>query len=176
LGQKSKTPEVLQAVARKINEIAQLNDTKNRTAVSVVNLDTQAFPRCLPHRAMLTVQMSYPNNQIADQLTEELTTLLNEKTLKSDVSLLSSRPALVENRASLAMFKKLQSLAKEWDIVLSQGSSLSPSTAGLVPTHIPVLCGLAPMAENLHTSRESVMRVSIVQRILLLTQFMVRLS
>ena len=176
LGQKSKVPEVMQVVSSKINAIAQLNDAKARTAVSVVNLDSQAFPRCLPHRVTLTVQLSYPNNEVAEALTTKLTSILQEKALKSDVDIIASRPALVENRASQAMFRKFQSLGDEWDIPLSQGSSLSPSTAGLVPAHIPVLCGLAPMAENLHTSRESVMRISIVQRILLLTQFMVKLT
>lgn len=175
LGQKSKTPEVLQTVASKINEIAQLNDTKARIAVSVVNVDTQAYPRCLPHRGILNIQMSYPNKKVADELTSRLTAILADKTLKSEFDLLSSRPALVENKATQAMFKAFQALGAEWEIPLTQGSSLSPSTAGLVPAHIPVLCGLAPMAENLHTSRESVLRMSIVQRILLLTQFMVKL-
>jgi D-alanine-D-alanine ligase len=174
LGQKSKTPQVLQTVASKINEMVQLNDVKARTAVSVVNLDTQAFPRCLPHRAILTIQMSYPNNKIADELASRLIDMLADKKLKSEVDLLSSRPAMVENKETLAMFREFQALGAEWEIPLSQGSSLSPSTAGLVPNRVPVLCGLAPMAENLHTSRESVLRMSIVQRILLLTQFMVR--
>jgi D-alanine-D-alanine ligase len=45
--------------------------------------------------------------------------------------------------------------------------------AGLVPEEIPTLCGLAPLSRNLHTPQEAVHRLSLVQRTLLLAQYIV---
>ncbi len=42
-----------------------------------------------------------------------------------------------------------------------------------MPEDQPVLCGLGPVARDLRTPQESLLRISLVQRTLLLTQFLV---
>ena len=63
-------------------------------------------------------------------------------------------------------------MADRWEIPLADEASVWPSVAGLVPSKVPVLCGLGPVGEELHTPHEAVERISLVQRTLLLTQYL----
>jgi D-alanine-D-alanine ligase len=48
--------------------------------------------------------------------------------------------------------------------------------AGLVPTEVPVICGLGPVVEDLYTPQERILRISLIQRTLLLTQYLINLG
>jgi D-alanine-D-alanine ligase len=52
-------------------------------------------------------------------------------------------------------------------------SSVLPSVAGLVPEKVPVICGFGPVAKNRYTPQEAVSRISLIQRTLLLSEFLV---
>ncbi len=62
-------------------------------------------------------------------------------------------------------------LAQRWEIPLETESSIWPSVAGLALDPAGVVCGLAPVARDLYTPHEAVQRISLVQRALLLAQF-----
>ena len=51
-----------------------------------------------------------------------------------------------------------------------------PSAAGLVPGRVAAACGLGPVAKDLDTAQESVLRLSVMQRTLLLAEFLVEQS
>ena len=68
--------------------------------------------------------------------------------------------------------KKLSEAARKWEIPLDKKSSLWPSTAGLMPDNVGVVCGIGPVAQDLYTPQESINRISLVQRTLLLAQFL----
>jgi D-alanine-D-alanine ligase len=89
-----------------------------------------------------------------------------------ELALISDRPPMRERHANAALVARLKRIAGEWDIPLASESSLWPSVAGLVPEPVPVVCGVGPVARDLYTSREAVSRISLVQRTLLLTQFL----
>ena len=48
-----------------------------------------------------------------------------------------------------------------------------PSAAGLVPPQVPVICGIGPIARDLFTTQEAVNRISLIQRTLLIADFLV---
>ena len=70
------------------------------------------------------------------------------------------------------MVKQLQSLAAEWDIPLKRESSVWPSAGGLIPGPKGVVCGMGPVARDIYTADEAVDRISLMQRTLLLAQFL----
>ncbi len=95
---------------------------------------------------------------------------------KWQLALISDRPPMQERRANNALAKQLIASASEWDIPLKTESSLMPSVAGLVPAAVPVVCGVGPIGQDLFTSREAVSRISLMQRTLLLTEFLLSQS
>ncbi len=77
-----------------------------------------------------------------------------------------------ERRHNLRLAKKLSVIADQWDIPLIHDSSVWPSTGGLVPASVPVVCGLGPVSKDLYTPQEGVSRSSLIQRTLLMAQFL----
>jgi D-alanine-D-alanine ligase len=49
-----------------------------------------------------------------------------------------------------------------------------PSVAGLVPAGTAVVCGLGPVARDLYQPHEAVSRLSMLQRTLLLAEFLAK--
>ena len=47
-----------------------------------------------------------------------------------------------------------------------------PSVGGLVPARTACLCGMGPVARDLRTPNEAVWRLSLMQRTLLLAEFL----
>ena len=79
-----------------------------------------------------------------------------------------------ERRTNLKLAKLLMATAEKWEIPLEQESSLLPSAGGLVPYKIPVVCGVGPVARDLYTPQEAVNRISLVQRTLLMAEFLAK--
>jgi D-alanine-D-alanine ligase len=77
-----------------------------------------------------------------------------------------------ERRANIRLADALTAVAAEWDIPLKRESSVWPSVAGLVPTSTGVVCGVGPVARNIYTPDEAVDRISLLQRTLLLAEFL----
>ena len=170
LGQSGKHPEVMLRALSALEDIAQLNDRKARLAVSTVEMHTQAYPRLLPHIIEATLQASFPNTRAADQLEKQIREILAQE--KAVLAMLSMRPAMPARRINTSLLKSLQVTAQKWDIPLNTETSLWPSVAGLVPPQVPVICGLGPAAQNLYTGQEAVSRISMVQRTLLLAEYL----
>jgi D-alanine-D-alanine ligase len=156
----------------KLDELTALTDRKSRVAVSAVEIKTEAFPLRLPHRVRVDLQVSYPNPEKAREIDRAMKRILRGGSVQWNLAMMTDRPPMPERRGNAALLKKLRAIAGEWDIPLSSESSLWPSAAGLVGEPVPVICGVGPVARDLYTSREAVSRISLVQRTLLLTQFL----
>ncbi len=172
LGQSGRSAEVMKVLYGKLDELTALTNRKARVAVSAMDIKTEAFPMRLPHRVRVTLQVSYPNQEQAAELDKAMKRILRGGGVNWDLAQISDRPPMAERRANTALVNKLKGLAAEWEIPLGSESSLWPSAAGLVAEPVPVICGLGPVARDLYTSREAVSRISLVQRSLLLTQFL----
>lgn len=64
------------------------------------------------------------------------------------------------------------STGDEWELPLKREPSVWPSVAELVPAMTPCLCGVGPVARDVSTPQEAVERISLVERTLLLAQFL----
>jgi D-alanine-D-alanine ligase len=77
-----------------------------------------------------------------------------------------------QRKGNVRLGKALTEVAKKWDIPLGVESSVVPSVAGLVPAKVPVICGFGPVAKDRYTPQEAVSRISLIQRTLLLPEFL----
>ncbi len=170
LGQSEKRPEVMSRALAALEDISRLSRRKERLAVSTVDIRTESYPRLLPHRVVATLQASFPNARAADRMEQSIVAILDEA--RAELALLSDRPSMPARRINNALLKRLRDVAQAWQIPLNTETSLWPSVAGLVPPQVPVICGLGPVAHGLYTGQEALSRISLVQRTLLLAEFL----
>lgn len=173
IGKANKNPEVLHWVCAKIEKLARLSSRKDRIAVAASNIKTTSFPMLLPHRIAVTLLMSYPDQRLADGVEKKMRDILGKNEAKWELEILSDRPPMKLSRGNQRLARELKEVADKWEIPLDKESSVWPTIAGLVPESTPVVCGLAPISKQLYTPQEAVQRISILQRTLLLAEFLV---
>jgi D-alanine-D-alanine ligase len=171
-GSASKRPELMRWVMARLEEFAQLGSPKERLSVSTLEIRAERMPLLLPHRVTAQVLLTYPGTKQADELEQRMLACLPKGGPRCELKMTSDRPPLRENRKSTELRRALDRVAKRWDIPLRTETSVWPSVAGLVPDDTPCVCGLGPAARDLSTPTEAVERLSLVQRALLLTQFL----
>ena len=174
IGKVSKTPEPLLWTNEKIALLSGLSSRKEFLSLNAVDIKTESFRMSVPHRIAATLMLSYRDAKAADALEEKMRQALGKKELHWSLERVSDRPPMKERRTNLKLAKALLATAEEWGIPLQRESSLLPSAGGFVPYKTPVVCGIGPVARDLYTPHEAINRTSLVQRTLLLAQFLVQ--
>ena len=172
-GQTDKRPSAVRWLLPRLDELLSISSRKDRIDISAVDMKTQAFPMYLPHKVQVMLAVSYPDQKKAGALEEQMREILKGRGIASSLELLSERPPMMNRTTNNALVKRLSEIAQEWTIPFAVDSSVWPSVAGLVPPSKPVLCGLGAVGRDLYTFQEAVHRSSMIQRILLLSQFLV---
>jgi D-alanine-D-alanine ligase len=172
IGQQRKSPEAILWFSSKITELSNLSSKKDRISLSVTDIKTSSFPMLLPHRVTATLVLSYNDAKLAEEIEEQMRKLFKQSTFKWNLERISDRPPMKERRNNLQLSKPLAGVAQNWEIAISQESSVIPSVGGLVPDNIPVICGIGPVARDLYTPQEAVNRISLIQRTLLTAEFL----
>ena len=174
LGQYARTPEVLLQACGKFLEISSHSSRKDRVALSVTDIQTDAYPMRLPHRVTANLMLSYLDPKMVAPIEKKVGEILKKGSFRFHLETISDRPPMKERRNNLRLAKKLTAIADQWDIPLIQDSSVWPSAGGLVPAKVPVVCGLGPVSKDLYAPQEGVSRSSFIQRTLLMAQFLVK--
>ena len=174
LGQYARTPEVLLQACGKFLEISSHSSRKDRVALSVTDIQTDAYPMRLPHRVTANLMLSYLDPKMVAPIEKNVGEILKKGSFRFHLETISDRPPMKERRNNLRLAKKLTAIADQWDIPLIQDSSVWPSAGGLVPAKVPVVCGLGPVSKDLYAPQEGVSRSSFIQRTLLMAQFLVK--
>lgn len=164
--------EALLWVAGKLEEFAKLTSHRDRVAVSAVDIETNAFPMLVPHRVTVSLLVSYLDVKKADETEKRMRQILGRSAFRWNLDLIADRPPMKQRRGNDRLAHALAGVAEHWEIPFGAESSVWPSAAGLVPAKTGVVCGLGPVAEDLYTPQESVLRISLIQRTLLLAQFL----
>lgn len=172
LGKFVRQPEVFLWTSQKLTEIARLSSKKDRLAVSTLGIRSDRFPMLLPHRIHANLLLNYLDAQKANETEQNIREILKGGRFQISLELISDRPPMKERRGNIRLAKSLENVAKDWEIAYSKDSSLWPSVGGLVPAKTSVICGLGPAARDLYTPKEAVNRISLIQRVLLLAQFL----
>ncbi len=174
LGQPTKRPDALTWSFERLSEITHLSNRKKRLAVGVSDLQVDSYPMLLPHRLRAMLMTTFPNAKGAQHLDEEIRATLSNKGLSSwRLDLESERPPMEGVRAPRSLYKSVRQVAEEWQIPIDSETSAIPSVAGYASKTTRVLCGLGPVAKEINTANEAVQRISLIQRTLLLAQYLV---
>jgi len=174
LGKLTRNPDALQWVAAKIEKVMELSSRNDRLAVAVSDIKSMSYPMLLPHRVTMTISVSYGHEKMADAAEKQIREILGQGTVKCSLEVVSDRPPMKLRNCNRKLAKKLIDIAEQWDIPVAQESSLWPTVGGLVPKGIGTVCGLGPVARNLYTPHEAVQRISVLQRALLLAEFLLK--
>jgi D-alanine-D-alanine ligase len=170
-GRAYRRPDILRWTCGRIEELSALSGSAERVSVSALKVETEALPGLLPHRVAAQLLTTYPDSKAGDALEQRMRDAIPSGP-RWELDPVSDRPAMEERRSSKALARSLAEIASEWDIGLKFESSTWPSAAGLVPPKIPCLCGVGPVARDLGTPHESIQRISLIQRTLLLAQLL----
>jgi D-alanine-D-alanine ligase len=171
-GQLSKTPEILRWVWGRLEEFSALSDRARRISVSTIDIRPETLPMLLPHRVTCQLLVTYPKAAVADEIEGRMRECLGKRGPRWQLELISDRPPMGERRANIELARTLERTASRWEIPLKRESSVWPSVAGLVGSRAACVCGLGPMARDLGTPQEAVQRISLVQRTLLLANYL----
>jgi D-alanine-D-alanine ligase len=174
LGQVSKRPEVMRWLWERLEAVCALSSRKDRVAVSVGSLKTSSYQNLLPHEVNGTVLLNYLDERVADRVVAAMRKLLESSKdgFKASLNLMSDRPPMVRRPENEPLLASIKEAANRWELPFDEDSSLLPSVAGLVPAGTPVVCGIGPAATEAFTTHEAVERIGVVQKTLLLTQFL----
>jgi D-alanine-D-alanine ligase len=173
-GSASRKPEVLVWLAQRLAEISAVSSRPDRISASVVDLHTEAFPMLLPHHVTATLLVTYAENGVADRAENRIREILGRGGPRWQLGLISDRPPMRDRPANRKLAKALAEAGRAWEIEVKTDSSVWPSVAGLAPDSTAVICGLGPVSRDIQTPHEAVQRISLVQRTLLLAEFLLR--
>jgi D-alanine-D-alanine ligase len=174
LGKARKKPEILRWVFGKMEEISKLTSRQNRISIAVSDIHPTTFPMLLPHKVDVTVLMSYSDAEKADGTETVIREMLGENGFSCQLESISDRPAMKNSTANRRLVGELAEVASNWEVPFGHESSLWPSVAGLAPSSKPVVCGLGPVTRNTYTPTEAVERISLLQRTLLIAEFLAK--
>jgi D-alanine-D-alanine ligase len=174
LGKTVKEPEVLIWAFNKFQELSNLTSKKDRIALSVMDIKTDSFPMLTPHRVISTLYLTYLDTKRADATEKMLKNIIKGSKYKIRLETISDRPPMSDRKINLRLSRAISEVASEWDIPLPHESSLWPSVGGLVSPKKPVICGMGPATKDLYTPQESVNRTSLIQRTILISQFLLK--
>ncbi len=174
IGKAAGSPEPLLWFSGKLAHIAALSSRKERIAVSAVNVKTESFQHFLPHRITATLITSYLDEEKAESAEEKVRSFLGKRQMRWSLEQISDRPPMKDRTNSSRLAGSLAAIAKKWDIPLMKESSLLPSAGGLVPARVPAVCGIGPVARDLFTPQEAVNRGNLLQRALLIADFLLQ--
>jgi D-alanine-D-alanine ligase len=149
-----------------------LSSRKRRLAVASTHVSTKGFPMMLPHRVSATVMMTYLDSHVANETEAQIREILGKGGPRWNLELISDRPPMRDRVANKRLAKTYVETAGKWEIDVRPDSSVLSSVAGLIAGRTAVLCGAGPSGRNLYTPNEAVQRISLVQRTLLLSEFL----
>lgn len=172
LGQSFQRPDALRWTWQKLEEIARLSSRSARIAVATTDLREERHPMHLPHRVTANIVANYPTSEAGDEVAERIRAVLGRERTRWELVERTNRPPYVERKPSRVLADELASVAALWDMSLEQGTSSWPTVAGLVPAEKPCVCAIGPIARDLRTPHEAVKRITVVQRTLLLAEFL----
>lgn len=175
-GHASKNPDTLLWFADRVAKIAKLSSRTKKVSVAAADVSTSGFPMLLPHRLSAEMLVTYLDARIADSVEDEVRKILGKNSLKWSLEMVSDRPPMKDRLANQRLAKAILGTAADWEIELRADTSVWPSVGGLVTGKTGVVCGMGPVARNLYTPQEAVQRMSLIQRTLLLAQYLLRME
>jgi len=174
LGKAKKKPDVLSWACSTIQDISKLSSREKRIAIAVSDIRPTAFDMLLAHRVKVILTLSYGDRSVADACEKSMRKILDSGGFSHQLEVISDRPAMENKAQNKRLAGELAEIAANWEIPFGTESALWPSAAGLVPDSTAVVCGVGPVARDLYTPNEAAERISLLQRTLLIAEFLAK--
>ncbi len=171
-GQTKRKPKMLSWFCTKVNSLIGLTDQKKRICIYPTSIRTSSYPMEVPHKAEATLLVSYLQHTAITDLEDIMQSMIKQDGYQGVLHRISDIPPMNNKKRNMTLYKMIEAVAEKWEIPCAHESSATPSPAGFIPDTIPVLCGIGPAAKDLHTPNEGVYRISVIQRTLLVTLFL----
>ena len=172
-GQVGRRRTVVGWTCEKIEAVGRLSSPKKRLSIAVLDLRTERHSMFVPHRVEVSLMMSYLDEAQADQAEASMRATLGRGGPKWRLNRLTDRPPMVDRPTNQLLVTALEAAASRWDIPVERESSAWASAAGLVPDGTAAVCGVGPVTRDRGTPDEAVQRISLVQRTLLLAEYLI---
>jgi D-alanine-D-alanine ligase len=166
------TDDLITFSSNLLKEIKEACKPHKRTSVAMVKMETKAYTMHIPHEVKVTLLMNYASVEKANQLEKTIYDIVSKVKKGYRLVKYAERPPLPQRTNNTKLANTIIELAKSKDIALSHQSSAWPSAAGIIPANIPVVCGLGPYAKEIYTLSEAINRLSMIQRCLLIANFL----
>jgi glutamate carboxypeptidase len=160
----------IEELAHHVLSAQKLTDYASGTTVSVGVISGGTRPNVVPDHARALVDFRVTANEEADRIRQWASqrTPVVEGT---QVSMLvrQDRPPMPRDATMINTFHKVQSIAEQLGLHLSEGSTGGGSDANFVaPLGVPVMDGLGAVGDGAHSEREFVTITSLAERTALL--------
>jgi D-alanine-D-alanine ligase len=171
-GQVARQNPVLRWTWDKLERMARLSSSKDRLSVATMDIRAERHPMMVPHRVTISLIVTYFQPADAESTEKQMRTILGKSGPRWTLTRVSDRPPMRERASNLRLAKAVEAIASEYGLPTCRESSTWPSVAGLVPARTGCICGIGPVARDRGTSTEAVQRISLVQRTLLVGEFL----
>ena len=139
-----------------------------------IETDCEVYRRGIYTEETIDGDMTTGDTSTADAGEKSIREILAGGGFRHQLEVISDRPALKNRSQNRKLAAELSEMAAKWEIPFGQESALWPSAAGLVPASTAVICGVGPVAKDLYTPNEAVERISLLQRTLLIAEFLAK--
>ena len=172
-GQIGRRRTVVGWTCEKVDAIGRLSSPNRRVSIAALDLKTERHPMFVPHRVEASLMMSYLDPARAEEAEASIRKILGRGGPRWRLNQLADRPPMADRPTNAALVEALEAAAARWEIPLERESSAWPSVAGLVPEGTAAVCGVGPVTRDRGTPDEVVQRISLVQRTLVLSEYLI---
>jgi glutamate carboxypeptidase len=168
---KDKASAILE-MARKTVALEALNDPDRGISVNVGKIEGGIGPNTVPAYAWARIDCRFINSGDGDRLKKEIEQIINAVTTprtRSQLSIVSGRPAMPPSRANSQLFQWIKEVADDLTLPVIEEFRQGVSDANLIADeNIPVLDGLGPIGAKDHSEDEYMVKESLIDRSVLL--------
>lgn len=177
IGSHGPSGDLMSWFLNRADQIGTLSLPEEKLTVAVQEVHSERYSILLPHRIRATVYVTFLDPVLADGAESRLQELLAVDQDDQDepdvyIEKLEERPPLNRSSSADRLVEQLKRISEDWKLPFGVESSLLPSAAGEIPPETPVICGFGPASRDMFTPHECIHRGELLQRILLLTQFL----
>ena len=170
--QTSQTQATTRWTIAKLERIAQLTSRSKSVSVSILDLATQGYALHLPHQVRAGILITYQEAEQAAALEKEIRAILGRRGRRWELTQDWDRPPMAEAPENAALLARWNEVADHHSLRFERTTSSVASLGGLVGTSTPSLCGVGPAADSRGMPNESIERISLIERTLVLTEFL----
>lgn len=176
IGSQTTAANALDFLLDKSVDIKKIDKENKYLTVAIQDIQSSRYSMLIPHRVSANIFITYIDEEQAKNVESRVRKLFQTKRkgIKTYIEKLEDRPPMLKTPKGEGLINEIREIAEKWRIPFDVESTLLPSAAGVVSRECAVICGMAPSSKNLYTPEESVSRTELVQKTLLISQFLLK--